>query len=197
MPAVVTALAADGALTPVWRNELGGLTFRLDGPDGATSYVKWVAAATPEIDLIAEAERLAWAQTRVAVPPVLAHGRDAAGTWLVTAAVPGRSAIDPSWAGRATEVAAGIGRGLRLLHDGLPVDECPFDWSLERRLRRADERIAASEGPEDWFPEHRHLDPDEARARLSAMSRRRRRWPRREAVAPACRGQVRRRGRSP
>ncbi|GAS89222.1 aminoglycoside 3'-phosphotransferase [Mycolicibacterium brisbanense] len=168
VPDVVTALAGDATLTPVWRNELGGLTFRLDGTDGATAYVKWVAAGTPEIDLIAEAERLTWAQTRVAVPPVLDHGTDADGAWLITAAVPGRSAVDPHWAGRAADVAAGIGRGLRLLHDALPVDACPFDWGIERRLRRADERIAAGEGPADWFPEHRHLDRDEARARLDA-----------------------------
>lgn len=29
-----------------------------------------------------------------------------------------------------------------LLHDALPVDQCPFDWSMEGRLMRADERIA-------------------------------------------------------
>jgi kanamycin kinase len=62
--------------------------------------------------------------------------------------------------------AAGIGRGLRRLHDALPVDRCPFDWSVDRRLRLADERIATGAGPAGWFPEHRHLTVAEARDRI-------------------------------
>ncbi len=63
---------------------------------------------------------------------------------------------------------AAIGRGLRVLHDTLPVDQCPFDWSVERRLARADHRIANG----DWsgsarFPEHRDLEVGTARARLA------------------------------
>ncbi|GAA2587420.1 aminoglycoside 3'-phosphotransferase [Actinomadura fulvescens] len=165
VPGVVAALAGGAAVTPVWRNELGGLTFRLDGE--TTRYVKWVAAGTPEIDLPGEAERLAWAQRWARVPRVLDHGTDAEGAWLVTAAVPGRSAVDPRWQAEPATASAAIGHGLRLLHDALPVDRCPFDWSVERRLARADERVADGEGPADWAPEHRHLDLAEARARLA------------------------------
>ncbi|MCP2357758.1 kanamycin kinase [Nonomuraea thailandensis] len=166
VPEVIAALARGESVTPVWRNELGGLTFRLDAPGGATRYAKWVAAGTPEIDLGGEAARLAWAGRWVKVPPVLDHGKDAGGEWLVTAAVPGVSAVDPRWAAEPAVAAAAIGRGLRLLHDALPVAGCPFDWGVERRLRRADERIADGEGPADWAPEHRHLGLAETRARL-------------------------------
>ncbi|WP_308282840.1 aminoglycoside 3'-phosphotransferase [Pseudonocardia nigra] len=100
------------------------------------------------------------------VPPVLEHGLDGDGAWLVTAAVPGRSAVDARWLADPVTAAAAIGRGLRLLHDALPVEGCPFDWSVERRLVRADERIADGEGPADRFPEHRHLGLAEARARI-------------------------------
>ena len=165
VPDVVAALAGDDLVTPVWRNNLGGLTFRLDGPD-ATRYVKWVAAGTPEIDLAAEATRLAWAQRWVVVPTVLEHGADADGAWLVTAAAPGRSAVDPRWVAAPATEATALGRGLRLLHDALPVAGCPFDWSVERRLARADERIAEGDGPADLFPEHRHLDSAAARRRI-------------------------------
>ncbi|WP_433380815.1 aminoglycoside 3'-phosphotransferase [Streptosporangium sp. CA-115845] len=166
VPDVVAALADGDTVTPVWRNELGGLTFRLeDGRDGVR-YVKWVAAGTPEIDLPGEAERLAWARRWVTVPRVIEHGTDTDGTWLVTAAVPGRSAVDPRWIADPATAAAAIGRGLRLLHDALPVEQCPFDWAIDRRLARADERIAGGEGPADRFPEHRHLELAEARARI-------------------------------
>lgn len=165
VPEIVAALAGDDAITPVWRNELGGLTFRLDGSTG-TRYAKWVAAGTPEIDLTAEATRLAWAQRWVRVPRVLDHGADDDGAWLVTAAVPGRSAVDPRWVADPATGATAIGRGLRLLHDALPVAGCPFEWGIERRLARADERIADGEGPADRFPEHRDLDLTAARTRI-------------------------------
>ncbi|MUN37397.1 aminoglycoside 3'-phosphotransferase [Actinomadura litoris] len=164
VPEAVAALAGGDTVTPVWRNELGGLTFRLAGD--AVRYVKWVAAGTPEIDLAGEAERLAWASRWVPVPRVIEHGADDDGAWLVTAEIPGRSAVDPRWKAEPERAAAGIGRGLRLLHDSLPVDRCPFDWSVERRLVRADERIADGEGPGDWSPEYRHLDLAKARARI-------------------------------
>jgi kanamycin kinase len=165
VPAVVTELAGGDPLVPVWRNQLGGLTFRLEGP-GGVRYAKWVAAGTPEIDLAAEAERLAWAQGRVPVPRVLAQGSDADGAWLVTEGMPGRSAVDPRWVAEPAVAAAAIGRGLRLLHDALPVDGCPFDWSIERRLAQADARIAGGMTPSEWAPEHHHIDLADARARL-------------------------------
>jgi kanamycin kinase len=180
VPEVITRLAGDDVLTPVWRNELGGLTFRLEAsgsPNGqigaagaqdlsGTRYAKWVAAGTPEINLVAEAERLTWAQRWVTVPTVLEHGADSDGAWLITAAVPGRPATDPRWVANPRTAAGAIGRGLRVLHDTLPVDRCPFSWSTAQRIARADERIAAGDGPPDWFPEHRHLKLAQARARL-------------------------------
>lgn len=167
VPPAVQALACDDVVTPVWRNELGGLTFRLESPGGLTRYVKWVARGTPVLDLAAEAERLAWAARRVTVPRVLASGEDADGTWLVTASVPGRTAVDRRWSAEPATAAAAIGHGLRVLHERLPVGDCPYEWSVARRLRRVDQRIAAGEGPSSWFPEHRHLTVADARARLS------------------------------
>ncbi len=139
VPAAVRRLAGRRSITPVWRNERGGLTFRL----GEAQYVKWVANGTPEIDLAAEAERLAWARRWILVPTVIDHGADADGSWLVTSAAPGRSALDPRWLAQPATAAAAIGRGLRVLHDALPVTECPFDWSVEHRLARKPDRDAA------------------------------------------------------
>ncbi|WP_327152022.1 aminoglycoside 3'-phosphotransferase [Nocardia sp. NBC_01329] len=164
IPEVVAVLGGADAVTPVWRNELGGLTFRLEGE--VVRYVKWVAAGTPEIDLREEAERLAWARRWVTVPEVIEHGADERGAWLVTAEVAGRSAVEPRWIAEPATATAAIGAGLRRLHDRLPVDRCPFDWSVETRLVRADERIAEREGPADRSPEYRHLDAVEARARI-------------------------------
>ncbi|MDF5757736.1 aminoglycoside 3'-phosphotransferase [Spongiactinospora sp. TRM90649] len=166
VPAIVTTLAGGDTIVPVWRNELGGLTFRLEDARGGTRYVKWTATGTPEIDLPGEAERLAWARKWVTVPQVIEQGSDADGAWLLTVTVPGRSAVDTRWTADPATAAAAIGVGLRVLHETLPVEECPFEWSVERRLARADERIADGEGPADWSPEHQHLALADARARI-------------------------------
>lgn len=134
------ARLARGALAPVWENQLGGLTFREDAP-GAGRYLKWIRAGVAEIDLAAEAARLRWARAAGAlVPEVLEQSADASGQWLVTAALPGESAVAPRWIAEPEPAARAIGAGLRILHDGLDPTSCPFDWSVERRLGQAEER---------------------------------------------------------
>ncbi|WP_277211852.1 aminoglycoside 3'-phosphotransferase [Isoptericola croceus] len=146
VPPAVRTLAGDDHVTPVWRNELGGLTFRLTGAT-ETRFVKWVAAGTPELDLDAEAARLTWAARYAVVPHVLDRGHDEDGSWLATAAIPGRSAVDPAWLARPKDAARAIGAGLRALHDALPVDTCPFSWSAEERIARLDDAAREQVGP--------------------------------------------------
>ncbi|HAS09267.1 MAG TPA: aminoglycoside phosphotransferase APH(3'), partial [Acidimicrobiaceae bacterium] len=54
--------------------------------------------------------------------------------WLLTAAMPGTSAIDLRWVADPAPAVRAIGAGLRALHDALPVESCPFDWSPAHRL---------------------------------------------------------------
>ncbi|MFP5578292.1 MAG: phosphotransferase [Acidimicrobiia bacterium] len=133
-PAAVRRLAGDSALRGVWANRLGGLTFAVGDPP--SRYVKWMPpGADPVVaDLSVEAERMRWAGRHTPVPEVLEVGGDDDGTWLVTAALPGTSAVDARWRTDPTPVVRAIGVGLRALHDALPVAECPFDWSPARRL---------------------------------------------------------------
>jgi kanamycin kinase len=167
VPPVVGRLAAGAEIVPVWRNELGGLTFRL----GEHRYVKWIASApdaagTDEIDLLAEADRLVWAGRYATVPEVVETGRDETGQWLVTRAIAGESAVSPRWLAEPQRAAEAIGRGLRRLHDALPVAGCPYTWSVEERLARFEERVAAGASPEDWMPEYRGLAVDAVREEL-------------------------------
>ncbi len=138
VPAAVRALAGGEPVCPVWRNELGGLTFAL----GSDRYVKW-APARSSLDLEREAARLRWAARYLPVPQPLASGRDEAGSWLVTRAIAGRNAVDPRWLAAPAIAAEALGRGLRALHEALPVESCPFSWAAEDRvaavLRRAEQ----------------------------------------------------------
>lgn len=161
VPIVVHALAGrlqpGATVAPVWYNEYGGLTVRLEGRradphrtdlgsrarsgSSGSSYLKWVPRGAPCPDPLAEADRLLWAGTVVRVPRVLDAGRNRRGSWLLTAAVEvdgavATSGIAPQWCALAERSAIAIGAGLRRFHDALPTDTCPF-------VRPARTRVAA------------------------------------------------------
>jgi kanamycin kinase len=129
VPDRVLALTGGRDLRLVWRNDFGGLTYEIVG---AGQFIKW--SADPRLDLTAESVRLRWAARYVSVPRVLDAGRDGREEWLLTKALPGQSAVSERWKADPATAAAAIGAGLRTLHDGLPVRDCPFSWSVEHRV---------------------------------------------------------------
>ena len=137
VPGIVTHIAAGRPVKAVWDNEVAGHTFQL-GSGAEREFVK-VALPHPSVNLTAEADKLAWAGPYLTVPRVLGIGRDGALTWLHTAGLPGRSAVDPQWVARPHAAVTAIGKGLRALHDRLPVEDCPYDWSVRKRLAGLDE----------------------------------------------------------
>lgn len=135
VPEQVTALARGARLEPVWRNDYGGLTFRTD--DGR--FVKH-SPRNAESSFEGEAERLVWAAEHARVPRLIELGGDATHEWIVTAALPGLSAVDPRWLADPATAVRAVGEGLRALHDALPVATCPFDWSVPARIANAEGR---------------------------------------------------------
>lgn len=135
IPAVVRALAGEATLTPVWINGIGGLTFRTDDE----RYIKW-GPHDAEANMRDEAERMQWARQWIVVPEVLEQGQDAEHEWLVTAALAGRSAVDPRWRDDPETVVRAVGVALRTLHEALPVEQCPWTWDPAWRIANARER---------------------------------------------------------
>jgi len=125
---------------PVWRNELGGLTFEVAVGAGR-EFIKWTPAGSG-LDLDREIARLRWAAPWLAVPHVLDHGSDDDGAWMVTAGIPGDSAVSDRWAADPGTAVTAIGEGLRAVHDTLPVGDCPFSWSSQTRIADAHRRAA-------------------------------------------------------
>lgn len=129
MPNIVVDLAGGREVTPVWLNEFGGVTFSLSGEEYVKVYADSLPGSlrsSPPADhaalLVAEAERMRWAIEYHPVPRILSSGPG----WLHTAALPGRSAVDPHWVARPRTATRAIGEGLRRLHDSLPVENFPF-----------------------------------------------------------------------
>jgi len=154
-PPRVAALAGGRPLRLQWRNEVGGTTWAVGDPP--SEYVKWSPSPAGP-DLAAEVARLRWLATWTPVPRVLQAGADGDGTWLRTAAMPGRSAVDRRWLAEPATAVAAIGRGLRAFHDAVPVAVCPSSWSAAARVADASRRAAAGRlEPGRWHLEHRGL----------------------------------------
>lgn len=136
VPGKVLDLAESGKVEVVWRNELGGLTFRSHGQE-RTRYIKWQSyaglhpAERGDVDLAMESEKLRWAGQFVSVPSVLDFGADGDAAWLVTEAIDATPACDPRWRDDPEVAVRAIATGLRRLHDTLPVEGCPYrgGWS--------------------------------------------------------------------
>ncbi len=161
VPPRLVALAAGRPLRPVWRNELGGLTFEMTDDD-RRFFIKW-QPPTPAVDLGGEGEHLEWVSQFTVVPRVVDQGADEEGAWLVTTAIPGESAVSPRWRSDPARAVRAIGEGLRSFHDALPVKECPFSWTAEDRVKDVRRRAAIGRlDPSQRHPEHRRLNVDRA-----------------------------------
>jgi len=127
------ALAALDMLVPVWRNELGGLTFR--GRIGAESiFVKWAPMGVG-LDLAAERDRMLWAIAYTPVPVVVDYQEIPDGELLVTRAIEAANAVSARWIADPAGAVRALAIGLRQWHDALPVSDCPFDWSPGTRIK--------------------------------------------------------------
>lgn len=132
VPAAIRQISAGASVVPVWLNGDGGVTFRIEAA-GENHFAKWAPVGSP-IDLAAEAGRLRWAGDFAAVPHVLDYAETPAGAYLLTADLHGETAITDHWKDNPDQAVRAAGAGLRILHDSLPVETCPFDWSITARL---------------------------------------------------------------
>lgn len=135
VPALMGEVAG-APVTLVWVNMVGGLTGRIDGPE--PRFVKWNPKPSDE-SLVQEAERMRWLEGRHPGPRVVALVDTPGAEVMVTAALPGFSAVDPRWAGRTDEVVRAVAVGLRTLH-ALPAAACPFTWDVASRIEEAEAR---------------------------------------------------------
>jgi kanamycin kinase len=159
VPAAVSRVAQGRPFRQVWINELGGLTYEIS--DANTRFFVKFAPAGSGLPLRQEADRLRWAARFTPVPRVVGEGEDHTGFWLVTEALPGRSAVDPYWKKYPEKAVKAIAYGMKKLHETLPLDDCPFDWSIERRLAAGFRDLSGAHSI------HRDLTLDEARRRAA------------------------------
>lgn len=108
--------------------------------------------------LFGEKERLRWLAGRVPVPRVVAYHLEGGTEYLATERVRGLGMSAPEMKLHARRNAELLARALRELH-ALPIGDCPFDASLNARLREARERLRLNLVNEtDFGPERTGAD---------------------------------------
>jgi len=137
---------------PVWLNKMGGVAVRFEAAVPAGEVATSSSGASRDVsrafylkrnplpnseDLELEARKLEWLRGLHPVPRVVRHIRRLVDggevEFLVTEALPGTNAVAPENAVEANRAIVEIAEGLRKLHS-LPVDDCPWTWSIEDRL---------------------------------------------------------------
>lgn len=142
IPTVVLELAHGVAPALVWRNDLGGLTFRI-----ADRFVKWNPTTT-SIDLALERDRLLWIRDRHPAPAVIDWGENDEAQWMVTAAMPGDCAVGDEWRRRRPEAIRAIATGLRTIH-AVPIDDVPGTWEAQAWQSRRPARLGTAPPVDD------------------------------------------------
>ena len=172
-PLVPPALAAltQGA---GWHRDLvgeaGAAVYRIAGADGKAFYLKHGTGAVAQ-DLADEMARLRWLGGRVAVPAVRQFLLDGDAAWLVTAALPGRTAYqclaaEPERAPALVDALAAFLRGFH----ALPAASCPFNADHPLRLAEAERRLLDGLiDAEDFGDAHEGWSPEQLWEKLTGM----------------------------
>ena len=169
IPAHIRDAYADWRWTPAWTYDDRVTTWRLERHE-EVRYAK-VNASDATITLRAEAARMRWAAAYIRVPEVLDEGSADGLDWLVTAEMPGVPATQDERRPTPELLVPIVARGLRAFHEALPVDDCPFPFTIRVALAHAQDRLA--DGRETWddlHEEHKHMTVAEAVARLRATA---------------------------
>lgn len=91
------------------------------------------------------------------------------GSWLATEAINAENAVSDRWKKDPAIAVVAIGRGLRAMHDALPVASCPFSWSTEDRTSKARGRVVRGETRStNWHEEFQGLSTKAVLAELDS-----------------------------
>ena len=130
-----------------WRRNLvgeaGAAVHRLSLDGAPDLYLKHGTGDVAR-DIADEAARLRWLAPHVSTPHLVYYAADGDEAWLLTTALPGRTAYEQMAAepSRSPRVAGLIGAFLTTRH-ALPAAQCPFDSGADRRLELAKARMKA------------------------------------------------------
>lgn len=150
--------------------EAAAAVHRLYAPGRPTLYLKQGSGDAAE-DIAAEMVRLRWLGRHTATPEMLGFVATPDEAWLLTSAVPGRTAFEvlETEPDRRAEIVTALAEHLRALH-AVPAEECPFNSAHTLRLSEARKRMEAGEVDlGDFDPERAGWTAERVWAQMTAM----------------------------
>lgn len=155
LPAGVAAHCEDARWHRDRVGEAGAAVYRVARPGRADLYLKHGRGAVAEA-VVDEMVRLRWLQGHLPVARLLHFEVAASEAWLLTHALPGRTAYQ--WLCDAPahmpQIVTTLARTLAQLHR-VPVPSCPFQAPLDQRLAHARQRLDAGLIDPDDFDDAR------------------------------------------
>jgi aminoglycoside phosphotransferase len=128
-------------------------TYRLERAGHPALYLK-IDRNNPRRELPTEKAVLSWLAGKLPVPEVLFFGEDDCTDYLLMSAIPGFNAVDIRGAIPDTGLVRLLARGLQIVHS-VPVENCPFDCSLDTKIKMAKFNVSHNLVREDLFDEGR------------------------------------------
>jgi kanamycin kinase len=160
LPPQVTAAYRGWSVVRLSRFEHASVVWRLESAEGAVRYAKvgWCGRHPSMAD---ERARLDWCAGKLPVPEVVDAGTDERVEWLVTVALPGIDATDDGLRAEPQTLVPKLGAALRVFHESVAVDGCPFDFRLDAALEHCTRRVHEGSVPlDELHPEWRDRGPE-------------------------------------
>lgn len=164
VPPEVAEAVSDGRWQEQTVNRLGKRVYRItgrtEGPDRILKIQPPTTLGPGVPTLEDERARLEWLAGHLAAPPVVAAATNEVGTaFLVTEVLPGEDGAHLLHRVDSSRTVRAFGEALAALH-ALPVEGCPFDGRIERRLADARARVEADLVVRDRLdPPYRRHEP--------------------------------------
>ena len=143
LPQNILDAVGDARVGAVHHGRRGLVAYDLAVRDGWPIRVLKVAPADDPYVAVSEVDRLDWIQRRLPCPKVLATSPlPGGGHAVVLSLPPGTPAAMPEHRTRPMRTVEGLAQALRFVHE-IPIDGCPFDATLDLRLRSIRRRVNA------------------------------------------------------
>ncbi|WP_060204919.1 APH(3') family aminoglycoside O-phosphotransferase [Sporosarcina koreensis] len=152
VPPSLAKLTSGFSWEPITIGHSEAMTFLLKG-DQTNQYLKVQSAHAVE-RLYVEKEKLEWLEGKLTVPRVLYYGKDEANEYLLMSEIIGVNASDQSHRDDLPAMLESLGYGLETIHR-VRIDNCPFDQSLDMKIKEAKNRVDQELVDEDDFDEVR------------------------------------------
>lgn len=138
LPSSLAKLTNHRVWTPITIGRSEASTYLLRS-DSNNQYLK-IQPQTAVESLRQEKERLEWLQGKLPVPEIMYYAEDGVNEYLLLSEIPGWNAADNRCATMLPKLMQQLAIGLLTIHE-VSLEHCPFNQTLDEKLKEAKKRV--------------------------------------------------------